>query len=340
MGTINEPSGSTREVAQGTDSHESTTTERRTADRRSLIRNATLAAGGVVAANVARARPAAANDPNDITLSSSKTTAWLTGATTTHVGSGAGFMFQTGRVWAPGSSAYGCALAGWANVPSKPHGVYGWTDQAGYALIGYGSASTSTGAMFHCGRANVFLQPSGASPASRSDAHSTGEFIEDSAGNLWVCVGSGSPGRWRKLAGSATAGAYHALTPGRAYDSRLAVPGPQGPIGPGANRTISVAHSRNPSTGAESRATSCRRGDRGVHQLHHRLHGRRGLPHRESGWHDLDRRLGDQLELHRAGRRQRPRRGAQRLAAADHRLWQRWPGALHRRRHGLLPLTD
>ncbi|KGN39589.1 hypothetical protein [Knoellia subterranea] len=250
MGTINEPSGSTREVAQGTDTHASTTTERRTADRRSLIRNATLAAGGVVAANVALARPAAANDPNDITLSSSKTTAGLTGATTTHVGAGAAFMFQTGNVWSPGSSAYGCAVAGWANLPSKPHGVYGWTGQPGYAVIGYGNASTSTGAMFHGGRANVFLQPSGASPASRSDAHSTGEFIEDSAGNLWVCVGSGSPGRWRKLAGPATAGAYHALTPGRAYDSRLAVPGPQGPIGPGANRTISVAHSRNPSTGA------------------------------------------------------------------------------------------
>ncbi|MCU1455850.1 MAG: hypothetical protein JWN46_3996 [Acidimicrobiales bacterium] len=49
-------------------------------------------------------------------------------------------------------------------------------------------------------------------------------------GNLWFCVADGAPGTWRKVAGPATAGAFHVLkTPVRVYDSR---PGTSPPIGP------------------------------------------------------------------------------------------------------------
>ena len=42
-----------------------------------------------------------------------------------------------------------------------------------------------------------------------------GDLIEDEAGNLFVCVQTGRPGLWRKLAGPASAGAFHAISPQR-----------------------------------------------------------------------------------------------------------------------------
>ncbi len=61
----------------------------------------------------------------------------------------------------------------------------------------------------------------------------------DAQHNLWVSV---SVSEWRKLAGPATAGAFHAITPTRVHDSRSPFGGP-GPLATGASRTISVANS-------------------------------------------------------------------------------------------------
>jgi len=41
-----------------------------------------------------------------------------------------------------------------------------------------------------------------------------------SGSGTWVCVSSGNPGVWRKIAGHATAGAFHAISPQRVFDSR------------------------------------------------------------------------------------------------------------------------
>ena len=63
-----------------------------------------------------------------------------------------------------------------------------------------------------------------------SGTHAKGELYTDSEGSLWSCVGAGTPGTWRKLAGPATAGALHILaTPVRIYDSRPATSPSQGP---------------------------------------------------------------------------------------------------------------
>ena len=67
--------------------------------------------------------------------------------------------------------------------------------------------------------------------------------------DLWFCVADGAPGTWRKISGPATAGAFHAVTPGRVYDSRLAMPGPATPLSLGVTRTISVAGRRDITTG-------------------------------------------------------------------------------------------
>ncbi|MBI5088189.1 MAG: hypothetical protein HZB15_04830 [Actinobacteria bacterium] len=53
----------------------------------------------------------------------------------------------------------------------------------------------------------------------------------------------GNPGAWRKLSGPGVAGAFHAVTPGRVYDSRVANPSP-GILDNNQRRTISVASRR------------------------------------------------------------------------------------------------
>jgi hypothetical protein len=97
--------------------------------------------------------------------------------------------------------------------------------------------------------ANLELLPEGNAAPTRADAHRLGQIVCDSAGDVWLCVVAGTPGTFRKLGGASTAGSFHALAPGRVYDSRAAAP-QQGTIGGAANRTISVADKRDPATGA------------------------------------------------------------------------------------------
>jgi hypothetical protein len=85
-------------------------------------------------------------------------------------------------------------------------------------------------------------------PPLRTDFHINGEIDIDVNGDFWACVYPGTPGSWRKLAGLATAGAFHPLTPGRVYDSRAANPVP-GPLANFQTRTISVAHRRELANG-------------------------------------------------------------------------------------------
>jgi len=63
-----------------------------------------------------------------------------------------------------------------------------------------------------------------------------GDLVKDLQGSLFVCVESGEPGQWRKLAGRTSAGAFHAISPARVYDSR----GGDGKLADGAERNVSV----------------------------------------------------------------------------------------------------
>ncbi|MCU1371621.1 MAG: hypothetical protein JWO77_2815 [Ilumatobacteraceae bacterium] len=68
---------------------------------------------------------------------------------------------------------------------------------------------------------NLWPRTGGGAPTADTAGHGAGDLVEDAAGNLWICVGGGTPGQWRKLAGPATAGALHVLpSPVRVYDSR------------------------------------------------------------------------------------------------------------------------
>ncbi|HEX7131012.1 MAG TPA: hypothetical protein VF228_00465 [Iamia sp.] len=68
-----------------------------------------------------------------------------------------------------------------------------------------------------------------------------------SGGALWACTASGTPGTWRKLVGTGTAGAFHLLpAPVRIYDSRPSSTPAQGPKTPlpagNVARTIDCKH--------------------------------------------------------------------------------------------------
>ncbi len=88
-----------------------------------------------------------------------------------------------------------------------------------------------------------------AAPRTRTDVHVRGEVDIDANGDLWLCTVAGTPGTWRKLSGPTVAGAFHAVTPGRVYDSRVPDPGPLAPLAVGQERTIDVAGRRQLTTG-------------------------------------------------------------------------------------------
>jgi hypothetical protein len=233
-------------------SHE--TAEPARSSRRGMLKLAGAAAVGAAAAAATSALPAAANNTDPMTLGNAGGGGAIAG--TTHqalsqtrfdwlgIAGGVGFLFQAGAEFTNSDAAFKAALAGWTTLTNTPNGVYGFTDKAGYGVIGSGGGSASIGVLARGTKANAHLSPVGTAPAARTDAHSVGELIEDSSGALWVCIGAGTPGTWRKIAGPSTAGAFHALTPGRVYDSRAATPSP-GTLSSGANRTVSVANSRN-----------------------------------------------------------------------------------------------
>ena len=118
-------------------------------------------------------------------------------------------------------------------------GLWGNNDFGGVGV--FGGSGAGIGVQASAGRAALYVTGANANPNTRTDAHNSGEIDIDSTGNLWFCVASGTPGTWRKLSGGGTAGAFHAISPARVYDSRW--PG-DSPINPNTNRTISVANGR------------------------------------------------------------------------------------------------
>ncbi len=86
-------------------------------------------------------------------------------------------------------------------------------------------------------------------PPARTHAVTAATLEPDSNHGLWWCIADGTPGTWRQISGPDTAGAFHAITPTRVYDSRVPIP-VQGPLIGGTTRTLSVADGRNLDTGA------------------------------------------------------------------------------------------
>ncbi len=192
--------------------------------RREMFKKLALAGAGVAAGGVlAQASPAAAVDAASITIGDETQTAQ---SPTTLVASG----FTGGQVllvddssgYTAGASVNPGALAGWSGTRT---GVYGYTAGGSYGIAASGAGVNSTGLRAYGARANLELQAAGNPGPLRAVVHNLGELVEDSSGDLWLCVVAGNPGTWRKVGGPATSGQLHLLNaPVRVYDTRPTAP--------------------------------------------------------------------------------------------------------------------
>ncbi len=84
------------------------------------------------------------------------------------------------------------------------------------------NTGTGVGARITSNRNHIELQATAAqAPPSRAGSTPAGALAMTTAGDLWYCAVSGTPGTWRRLSGPTTAGSFHVLpTPVRIYDSR------------------------------------------------------------------------------------------------------------------------
>jgi hypothetical protein len=230
------------------------------ASRRGLLKLAGAAAAGTAAAVAVNALPAAAADGDAITASGQPSTTATSTSTTGLVYTNTaaptattGFITSNTNLFTvrdtisgillfpPNGSSYPAAIGGYTNR-TVANGVYGYSAMPGYGVVGYGSDDAGVGVLARGAKANVEMFSAGTAPNTRTDAHLKGEMICDANGDVWVCVAAGSPGTWRQLAGTATAGSLHLLAaPKRVYSSRAAdepaAVGPKTPLSAG-TRTI------------------------------------------------------------------------------------------------------
>jgi hypothetical protein len=90
--------------------------------------------------------------------------------------------------------------------------------------------------LYAAGSGTIGMVPAVPAGPPVEDVWQNGDIIEDQQGNLFVCVISGTPGEWRKLAGPDSAGSFHAISPQRVYDSRNG----GGKLTAGADRDVSM----------------------------------------------------------------------------------------------------
>ena len=141
---------------------------------------------------------------------------------------------------APDNSAIGVA-----GISTSGVGVRGAGGLAGVRGVGDGigvdaRASNGVGVMAKGTQGAVRLVTDEVGePPTRDGFYDIAVLEIDDGGNVWYCFESGTPGKWRKLAGPSSAGTFHAIKPTRVYDSRAGGPGR---ISSGSNRLISVAN--------------------------------------------------------------------------------------------------
>ena len=208
-------------------------------NRRHMLRGLGAAAVGAAAGGLAFAHPAAATDGGSIIIGDQTQTVQ---SPTSITATGAGFAS------APFQSAFTVTNdASYSNTTSAFSMITAYADggQTSGQYIGLLAASkTGIGAKLD-GPTPLKLTDNTLAGAPDQANGLAGMFRVDN-GDLWYCVSASGTHRWRRLTGPGEAGSYHALTPGRVYDSRFV----SGRISSGANATLSVANSINTLTGA------------------------------------------------------------------------------------------
>jgi hypothetical protein len=157
-----------------------------------------------------------------------------------------------------GQSTGGFGVHG-ASTAENCAGVVGVADgvDSDAGVYGVGSVGRAVGVRAAGAGANLRLDPAGPPPPTRNDPHDVGQLIIDSNGDLWLCITTGTPGAYRKVAGLSTAGAFHPLAaPVRVYDSRPGDPPANVTKGQLANGSTRVLDAKNNASGVPPGATA------------------------------------------------------------------------------------
>ncbi len=179
--------------------------------RRKLLFGAMAAAAG--AAIAIDASPAAALTGQNVVLGASNDANLTTSLTNTAASTPAAVLSVTNGATGSAIVATGTSegINGTGGGADTAAGVAG-TAASGYGLYG---ASTSGYAIFAGGNGRIGLGSHLAAGPPISGSYAAGDLVRDAGGNTFSCVTAGSPGVWRKVAGPASAGAFHFLTPAR-----------------------------------------------------------------------------------------------------------------------------
>lgn len=160
-------------------------------------------------------------------------------------------------VWGRSTGIFGLGVYG-SSAGTSGAGVFGenlstlgGSGVSGRSVSGSGVVGNGTFADLQAdGNGRVILSKPGFATNPPTGASTVGTIGRDAAGNLWFSPVSG---QYRKLAGPATAGAFHAIAPVRVYDSRSNLPTP-GKISGAESRVISIKDGRDQNTGAVTAA--------------------------------------------------------------------------------------
>jgi hypothetical protein len=199
--------------------------------RRDLLKLGAGVAAGAAGTLLLSAGPAAANNLSSLTVGAQQTPTANTTPTSGIDYAGAGVYNHAVFAVTDNAAMVGApaAIVGGGATKAR-NGVIGIGGTAGvaglgnlYDLVAVGSGITGRTPFMHKG-------------PPTTDQWVIGDVILDELGNLFVCVVSGTPGKWRKLAGPASAGAFHAISPERVYDSRTG----GGKLADGVERIVSV----------------------------------------------------------------------------------------------------
>ena len=219
-----------------------------------------------------------------------------------------------------------------AATGTRTSAITGWSKKPlGTGVVGFTGGAGAYGGEFFGGLAEVRLRPGGEAPITLTNAHAVGELYEDATGELWLCTAAGSPGTWRQIAGPTTAGAFHAISPRRVYDSRDDT---RGKLAPDEDRVLSMATSTDGTPNVVPPFATAVTTD--LHRHRHRRHvrlrvgssGRDAVP--EHVEHQLVRARPEPGDHGRLGTRRR---------SSDQRAGRRGTHPHRHRRRRLLPLT-
>ena len=245
---------------------ETTDTELTPNDRRALLRKLAIGGAGAAAGAVmlSNGRTSAADGNTLLLGSDAAQTANNTTSTPTIVDFTPGTAptegpsaLSVGGYVPPADSPFPAGVGGYGD-DSITNGVHGSTTAAaGFGVVAANLSPAAATDTDPVPTAQAVASPNGthllllaggvAGPAAGK--HVAGEVYVDSDGTLWFTVPTDTADevRFVKLAGTPTAGAYHAIDPQRAYDSRQAgyPEALQGVMAPNTDRVISVADGRS-----------------------------------------------------------------------------------------------